>query len=175
MRPRLVACLVALTAVAAGFEAASGVAADKTPGDGCLVVQNGFGLVTVTVTRGVAIGRVGAGAITVEDTAVDDGKAPKVKGAQTLRALTGGRIRYESDSTMRFRVSGGSKLTLNAQYVNLSFVGRGTAVLSAAGFEDVPGVDMNLFSYDAASFCEDNYQTLPGKPTRYSIQSTEQG
>jgi len=172
MRPLLVACVIAFSGALSGLTA-SGVGAEvRTPGDGCLVVQNGFGVVTVNITQGVVFGRVGAGVVTVEDTAVDDGKVARVKGAQT-KTVIGNRTRYESESTIRFRASGPTKLTLNAQFINLSLVGRGVAILSAAGFTDVPGQDTNLFSYDAASFCEDNFETLPAKPTRYMISSPE--
>jgi hypothetical protein len=172
MRPLLAVCALAFIGVSAGF-AASGDAAVRgsgAPGDGCLVVQDGSGVVTLNVLKGVVFGRFLQGRITVEDTVVGDGLVPTVRGYQTKTKI-GDRTRYESDTPVRFRASSGSKLVMNALFINLVFVGRGTAVLSSSGFQvSVP--DTNLFSVDSASFCEDNFEDFPTKPTRYAIADT---
>ena len=162
-----------LIAVAGGVFAASGSARSTTPGDGCLVIQGGFGKVTVTLTRGVVLGRFQSGTLTYTD---QDGDAianlPKVP--LVIPAKIGDhKWQYGPADDVRFRASGPTKLTINAQYVNLSVAGKGTAVLSTGGFaQDIPG---NKFSVDAASFCEDNFQRLPATPTKFSISSPVAG
>jgi hypothetical protein len=169
MRPLLAVCALAFIGVSAGF-AGSGDAATRLPvatGDGCLVVQDGYGVVTVNVVKGVLFGRVGGGVVTVEDTVVGDGLVPAVRGYQRKTKLED-KTRYESDTTMRFRAARGAKVTINGYAMNLSFVGRGWAVVSTGGFQ-VSLPDTNLFSVDSASFCEDNFEDFPTKPTRYTI------
>ncbi len=162
---RLVAC--ALTAVAASVLAAlsapSGEASGGTVGDGCLVVTNGFGKVAFTLSRGVVFGRFGEGTVKIEDLDVASTSVPKVYNALPVKI---GERKYSYTGTLvRFRTTGPVRISIYAQFIDLSVVGRGTALLSASSFDFAD----NLFSVDAASFCEEGFQPLPLKPTRFPI------
>jgi hypothetical protein len=149
--------------VLAVFSPASGRASGETVGDGCLVVTNGFGKVSFTLTRGVVFGRFGEGTVRIDD--LDDlgSSVPKVYNA--LQVKVGDHKYSYTGSLVRFRTTGPVRITINAQFIDLSVVGKGTALLSANSF-DVPD---NLFSVDAASFCEEGFQEFPLKPARFSI------
>jgi hypothetical protein len=162
MRPLLCALAVLAAGVATGVVAPGGGATTSAPGDGCLVVNGGFGNISIYLTQGVVFGRVqSANSITTDDTVVGDGPPPKVFGADTRKVLPDGRIRYTSQNSMRFRSSGAVRIRINdATLIDLSVVGKGYAYLSAGTF-DVPG---NTYSADAASFCQDNFLPLPQLP-----------
>lgn len=149
--------------VLAVFSAASGRASGGTVGDGCLVVSNGFGRVSFTLTRGVVFGRFGEGTVKIEDLDETDSSVPKVYNALQVKV---GEHKYSyTGNLVRFRTTGPVKVSINAQFIDLSVVGKGTALLSANSF-DVPD---NVFSVDAASFCEEGFQELPLKPTKFPI------
>jgi hypothetical protein len=163
--------------VVLGITAPRGAARASAPGDGCLVVSGGFGNVSLALTRGVVFGRVGSvGATTMivtDDTNPGDGPPPKVIGADTQKLLPDGRIRY-TGATMRFRSSGAVRIKItDATFLDLSVVGKGSGILSAGTF-NVPG---NIYSVDAASFCQDNFVPLPqapAKPVKVAISSPDQ-
>lgn len=139
-------------------------------GDGCLVVDNGLGKVTINLKRGVVFGRFSSGLLNVND--LDgDAKPPTINAGQTGTPqgvkISDHVTQYSADS-MRFRTSGPEKLTINAQAIDLSVAGKGTVTLSSAGFEpDFAGT----FSVDAASFCSDNFQQMPAVPKKFSIST----
>ena len=172
MRPLLCAALVLASGLAVGIFAPRGDASARTPGDGCLVVQNGFGNVSLVLSRGVVFGRLTSGTITTEDTIEGDGSTAKVIGADTKTVLPSGRIRYQGD-LLRFRSKGAVKIKItDATQLDLSIAGKGVAFLSAGTF-DVFG---NVYSADAASFCEDNLLPLPvapAKPVKVTISSPD--
>lgn len=176
MRPHLCAALIVVSAAVAGVFAAGGAARSATPGDGCLVVQSGFGKVTVTLTRGVVFGRYREGVLFYNDQG-GDVSLPKVPGV--LPTKSSDQVWKYSDATdVRFRATGPTKLIINAQSINLSVAGKGTASLSAAGLDGVPSTltpPSNAFSVDAASFCEDNFQKMPSTSTKYQISSPVAG
>jgi hypothetical protein len=136
--------------------------------------------VTISLARGVIFGRVTSiNTITVDDTNPADNSSAQVLGAGTRTTLPDGRIRYTGNQTgtpIRFRSSGAVKIRItDATQLDLSVAGKGTAVLSSGTFS-VPG--QNLYSVDAASFCQDNFQSVPpptanapGKPVKLSISS----
>jgi hypothetical protein len=144
---------VALALPAAAWAAAS------TSGDGTLVVDNGRGSVIVRA-RGGILGRFDTGNVVISDLDLSDGRVPVVYGADTIRALGAGRTMYSGDD-IRFRMIGGMyRVQINAIGIDVSAVGRGTAVLDASGFTDFPG----RFSLDGGPF-----QALPGHSTTYTL------
>jgi hypothetical protein len=172
MRPLLCAAVVLASGLVVGIFASGGDASANTPGDGCLVVQSGFGNVSLVLSRGAVFGRLQSGTITTEDTIAGDGPPPKVNGADTKTVLSDGRVRYKGDY-LRFRTTGPVKIKIaDAVYLDLSVVGKGVAFLSAGTL----GVANNLYSADAATFCEDNLLPLPvapAKPIKVLISSSD--
>ena len=81
--------------------------------------------------------------------------------------------KYGPADSVRFRATGPTKLIINAQFIDLSVAGKGTAVLSVGGF--LPDITGNKFSVDAASFCEEGFQQMPPLPTRVPISSPVAG
>ena len=160
----------------AGVFAASGSARPATPGDGCLVVKQGYGKVTITLTRGVILGRFQSGTLTYVD---NDGDAianfPKVPGVQPTK--TGEHTwEYGVADNVRFRASGPTKLIINAQWIDLSAAGKGWTRLSvgsgpSAFSQDIAG----KFSVDDESFCEAGFQKMPLVPTKFLISSPVAG
>ncbi|HEY7602699.1 MAG TPA: hypothetical protein VH760_00460 [Gaiellaceae bacterium] len=131
----------------------------KAPGDGTLVVDNGNGRVMVRA-RGGILGRFDNGNVVISDLDVSDGRVPFVYGAETISFLGNGRIQYSGDD-IRFRMIGGLyRVDIRATGVDVSAVGRGTAVLDATGFTDFPG----RFSLDGGPL-----RSLPGHATSYSL------
>jgi hypothetical protein len=173
MRPLLCAALIVVSGVVAGVFAGGGAAQVSTLGDGCLVVQSGFGKVTVTLTRGVVLGRYTEGYLLYNDQG-GELNLPKATAAPT-KSLTNDHVWKYSDATdVRFRATGPTKLTLNATFINLSVAGKGTASLSRSGLTGVPSTitpPSNAYSVDAASFCGDNYQKMPLTTTKVQISS----
>jgi hypothetical protein len=162
---RLVACVsVAVAAsVLAVFSVPPGRASGDTVGDGCLVVTNGFGRISFTLTRGVVFGRFAEGTVKIDDLDETDSTTPKVYNATQVKV---GEHRYSyTGNLVRFRTSGPVRININAQFIDLSVVGKGSAVLWANSFDVLD----NLFSVDASSFCEEGFQELPLKPTRFPI------
>jgi hypothetical protein len=178
MRPRFLvgAALIVVCGALAGVYATAGDARSSTPGDGCLVVSKGFGKITITLTRGVVFGRFQEGWLAYSDQDGDDTTTnlPKVPGVIPTKindhvwkfgpAANGGGV--------RFRSAGPTKLIINAQSVDLSVAGKGTASLFLNGWiQDFAG----KFSVDANSFCEDNFQKMPLTPTKFQISSPVAG
>ncbi len=174
MRPLLCAALVLASGLVVGIVAPRGGATTSTPGDGCLVVQNGLGRITVSLTRGVVFGRFSQGTVKIDDPIEGDGSPPSVYGAPAVK-LTDHRTSYTGDQ-VRFRTAGAVKIVVNAQAIQLSAVGKGWAQLfagdSLGGF--VPGFS-GKFSVDAASFCQDNLLQMPAVATKYPISSPVAG
>jgi len=155
----LVALVVALALPVAAWAAAS------LPGDGTLVVDNGNGLVTIRA-RGGMLGRFVTGNMVISDLDLGDGKVPVVYGAESTQSLGGGRTRYSGDD-IRFRMIGGLfRVQINAIGIDVSAVGRGTAVLDASGFTDFPG----RYSINGGPF-----QLLPGHAVTYALGQVPAG
>jgi hypothetical protein len=173
MRPRVLATLLVVSIGAAGALAATGSARSLTPGDGCLVVQQGYGKVTIALTRGVILGRFQSGTITYSDQDITDAAVnlPRVPGV--LPTKVGDHTwTYGSADNVRFRASGPTKLTINATFMDVSVAGKGWTRLSVAGFiQDIAG----KFSVDDASFCSAGFQKMPLTPTKFQISSPVAG
>jgi hypothetical protein len=134
-------------------------AAVRLPGDGTLVVDNGRGAITIRA-RGGILGRFDSGRLVVEDPIEGDGSGPVVYGADRIRDLGSHKTLYIGED-VRFRMIGGLyKVQIQAVGIDVSAVGRGSVVLDATGFTDLPG----RFSINGG-----DYQPLPGHPTTYTL------
>jgi len=158
----------ALACALAGLVAATAVGTSQaSPGDvddGCFVVRQGRGIVTV-VAEGVVFGRFFSGRVSIDDLTPEDAKAPRVFGDTRVQEITETRVLY-SGQNVRFRVSGKFRLRVFAVDTDLSFVGNGHAVVTSADY-----LDAGEYSADATSFCEDGFEPLPDLPKRVSIGS----
>lgn len=177
MRPRLLATLLVLSIGGAGAFAATGSAQSSAPGDGCLVVKQGFGKVVVTLTRGVVFGRFQEGSVSYSDTDGDTTTTnlPKVPGVAPTKV--GDHLwKFGPAVNVRFRSSGPTKLIVNAQLIDLSVAGKGTAMVSTGGgpsgfIQEFAG----QYSVDDESFCEAGFKKMPTAPTRVQISSPVAG
>ena len=169
MRPLLCAAAVLATGLVVGIAVPGGSAATTTVGDGCLVVSKGYGKVTITLTRGVVFGRFQSGWLTYSDLGQSAPNLPTVPQVPFTK-LKDHLWMYGQADNVRFRASGPTKLTINAQWMNRSVAGKGTAILSTAGFiQDIAGT----YSNDSASFCDDpaTFLKMPILPTKVQISS----
>jgi hypothetical protein len=176
MRPRLLvgAFLIVVSGALAGILATTGEARSSAPGDGCLVVSKGFGKMTITLTRGVIFGRFQEGSLTYVDLDGDDTTTnlPKVPGVTPTKFNDHVWKFVAAGPNVRFRSAGPTKLIINAQSVDLSVAGKGTATLFLDRWiQDFAG----KFSVDADSFCEDNFQKMPLIATKFQISSPVAG
>ena len=150
--------LILLVGTSLGLPAGAG-AVRELPGDGTLVVDNARGLVTVRA-RGGIIGRFDSGRVVVEDPVEGDGSGPIVYGADRIRELGPHTTLYIGED-VRFRLIGGSyRVSVQAYGMDISAVGRGTALLDGSGFAEQPG----RFSVNGGS-----YQAMPDVATRYTL------
>ena len=139
--------------------------------DGCLVVDNANGFVTVN-GRGTLVGRFDQGQLTITDPAPGDG-VTKVIGAQQVQVLSPSspsKKRYFGEN-LRFRVSG--KFTARvgeAIGIDLSAVARGKVTLSSADF-----IDTGTYSIDTDSFCQERFKLVPDVPQTFTLGSTTSG
>jgi hypothetical protein len=175
MRPRLLvgAALIVVSGALAGLLATTGSARSSAPGDGCLVVSKGFGKVTITLSRGVVFGRFQEGTLAYSDQDGDDTTTnlPKVPGVVPTK-VNDHLWKFGPAANVRFRSSGPTKLIVNAQSVDLSVAGKGTATVFLNGWiQEFAG----KFSVDDESFCEDNFQKMPLTPTKFQISSPVAG
>jgi hypothetical protein len=152
--------VMALVLPAAAWAATASLGTARAPGDGTLVVDNGKGSVIVRA-RGGVLGRFDQGSVIISDLDPTDGRVPVVTGGvESVQFLSGNRIQWSGDD-IRFRMIGGLfRVQLNATGIDVSAVGRGTAVLDASDFTDFPG----RYSLDGGPF-----RPLPGHATTYTL------
>ena len=132
----------------------------RGPGDGSLVVENAQGVVTLAV-RGGVIGRFDQGTLEVFDPVSSDGPGPVVRGYQKVRELGPRRTQYSGEGDVRFRLIGGFyRVRISAIGIDVSVVGRGTALLDGSGFSDQPG----RYALNGGAF-----QTMPDTPARLTV------
>jgi hypothetical protein len=152
--------LVTVIAVLALALPAGAGALKRGPGDGSLVVENAQGVVTLAV-RGGVIGRFDQGALEVFDPVAGDGPVAIVRGYQKVRELGPRRTQYSGEGDVRFRLIGGFyRVRISAIGLDVSAVGRGTAVLDGSGFADQTG----RFSVNGGPF-----QAMPEVATRFTL------
>ena len=165
MRRLVLVSAVALLAVVPTASRAT----QSAPGDGCLVVQDGRGIVSINA-KGYVFGRFDQGYVEVTDLSPGDGSPPKVYGWERARTVGGDTTRYIGND-VRFRSSGRFLIRVNANSgINVSAVGRGRARLSSDDF-----IDAGSFSVDAESFCDDGFQPMPDVPASYEIEAPSTG
>ena len=141
---------------------AAALAVKDLPGDGTLVVDNARGVVTVRA-RGGIIGRFDSGQVTIVDPIDGDGTGPIVYGAEKIRDV-GPRTTLYIGEDVRFRLIGGQyRVTVNGYGVDISAVGRGSALLDGSGFSEQPG----RFQVNGGT-----WQPMPDEPTRYTLGQT---
>jgi hypothetical protein len=169
MRLASCAALIAVSGLIAGVFASGGAAKATMPGDGCLVVNKGFGKVSISLSRGVVFGRFLGGTLWYSDLNADTTRLPIVP--NVIPTKVGDHLwKFGPADNLRFRTSGATKLTVNATSMDLSVAGKGTAVLSTNGFiQSIAGT----YSADASSFCDDltTFLKIPILPTRVQISS----
>jgi hypothetical protein len=122
-------------------------AATQTVGDGTLSVDNLNGSVTVQA-RGVLIGRLEDGTLTITDRTPGDTSLPTVWGCDTTWLRVDGALACEGEK-IRFRISaGGWKIVARGVGLDISAVGRGTVRLKGssdfAGFYSTDGTDCRV-------------------------------
>jgi hypothetical protein len=109
--------------------AGTAAARSESGTDGALSVKNADGRVVMIASKGVVIGRLGKGQITIKDPNPNDGPGPIVTGADSRESLGEKTTRYNG-SNIRFRIIGGSyNLTVFGTNIDLSAVGRGMVTL----------------------------------------------
>jgi hypothetical protein len=103
------------------------------PTDGTLSVKNADGKVVFN-GKGLAIGRLDKGQVTIKDPNPYDGSGPIVTGADSVQALGERTTRY-SGTKIRFRIIGGAfTLIVFGTNIDVSVVGRGLVTLD--GLDD---------------------------------------
>jgi hypothetical protein len=151
--------LVVLIGVLALALPAGAGALKRGPGDGSLVVENAQGVVILAV-RGGIIGRFDQGTIEVVHPIAGDAPVPIVRGYQKVRELPK-RTQYSGEGDVRFRLIGGAfRVRISAIGLDVSAVGRGTAVLDGSGFADQPG---------RYALNGDAFKPLPSVATRFVL------
>jgi len=144
------------------------LAGDLSGSDGCLVVQNANGVVTVN-GRGTLVGRFDQGQVTITDPVGNDGVI-KVIGAEQVQTLTTTKKRYFGEN-LRFRASGRFVARVGeAIGIDLSAVLRGKVTLTAADF-----IETGTYSIDADSFCQESFRLVPDLPQTVTLGSTSTG
>src|SRR5919204_3936446 len=130
MRKTAVLCaLAAAAALAVSASQAGPQAADE----GCLVVNDGRGIVSISA-RGFVFARFDQGQVDIDDPVEGDGSI-KVFGWDKKRPLTETKTRYIGDF-VRFRASGLFRVRVEAIGIALSAAAKGTATLSSDDFLD---------------------------------------
>jgi hypothetical protein len=132
--------------------------------DGCLVVDNANGFVTVN-GRGTVVGRFDQGQLTITDPVAGDG-VTKVIGAQQVQVLSSTKRRYFGEN-LRYRVSGRFIARVGeAIGIDLSAIARGKVTLSSADF-----IDTGTYSIDTDSFCQERFKLVPDLPQTFTLGS----
>jgi hypothetical protein len=122
-------------------------ARSESANDGALSVKNSDGRIVIIANKGVVIGRLGKGQITVKDPNPNDDARPIVTGADVTQSVSENTTRY-SGKNIRFRIIGGSfSLTVFGTDVDLSAVGRGMVTLDGTlGAKSKPETDDDTYA-----------------------------
>jgi len=165
--------LLVLGALALVFAAPATSQADRQPpgdhqpaGDGCLVVTNGNGTITI-LAQGGLVGRVDQGQVTVDDPNPTDVTSPKVFGADFSTDLGKNKTTYSGSNNLRFRFTGGGpfRVVVTGIGIDLSAIGHGRALLNGAHYIQTGG----SYSADADSLCSSNVKSFPESPTKVVV------
>ncbi len=138
MKRLCILCLLCLLAVPLTAQALT-----TAPGDGTLSVKAASGFVSLAI-RGVVIGQIHHGTVTIIDPSPNDGKPPVVWGYEARKDLSDTKSTY-SGADIRFRIIGGFfRVKVTGTGTDLTIVGRGSITLGpsaalAAGSYSVDG------------------------------------
>ncbi|HWB22276.1 MAG TPA: hypothetical protein VG652_05270 [Gaiellaceae bacterium] len=121
----LIGVVLLLVFPATAFAGASSI------GDGSLAVSNANVKSIVVVGHGLIYGYVDRGAVTVISYTPDDSNQFQISGAATPTKPATGGTRYVG-SALRFLISGTYTLKFEGWGINLSAVGKGTAMANGA-------------------------------------------
>jgi hypothetical protein len=110
---------------------ATALASAGAVGDGSLSVTNANVNSIVVVGHGLIYGYVDQGAVTVISYTPDDSNQFQISGATAPTKSPSGGTRY-AGSAMRFLISGAYVLKFEGSGINLSAVGKGTAIAIGA-------------------------------------------
>ena len=160
--------LALLAALLAAATVPGIVLAGENASDGCLVVQNANGVVTLS-GRGTLVGRFDTGQVTITDPVEGDGVI-KVLGAEQVQTLTATKKRYFGDN-VRFRASGKFVARVGeAIGIDLSAVARGKVTLGSSGF-----LQTGTYSIDSDSFCQESFKPVPDLSQVFTLGTTSTG
>ena len=149
--------LVPLVALAVLVLPAGAAGYPNGPGDGTLTVRDASGRVVVAATGGF-IGRFDRGSIRIVDPEPDDLAEPIVTGGVRERVINE-RTSVYMGANVRFRLVGGKfRIAIHAKGIDLSVVGRGSAVLDGQGGRD------GRFSFNG-----EPYRSLPDFPEPFQL------
>ena len=165
--------VLVLGALALLFAAPASSQADRQqPGDGCLVVTNGNGTVSISAQGGI-VGRVDQGQVVIEDPNPADSSKPKVFGADVSTGLSKTKTEYSGSNNLRFRFTGGGAfhVVVTGIGIDLSAIGRGKAMISGAHYVQTGG----SYSADPDSLCASNIRSFPDTPTKIVLGSPGTG
>lgn len=144
------------------------------PDAGTLSVERGRGVMTLEV-RGLVLGRLANGSITVTDRSPNDPYVANVSGRRIVvqRRLGPAKV-FTRGQGLRFRMLGGSyKIVIRGAGIAVSAVGRGQAQLD--GEPRFPGDDVGIYSVQDDADCGSeplNCLPIPDEPLRIKLEPT---
>jgi hypothetical protein len=142
------------------------------PDVGTLSVERGRGVVMLEV-RGLVLGRLANGSITVTDRSPNDPYVANVTGRRIVvqRRLGPAKV-FIRGQGLRFRMLGGSyRIVIRGAGIALSAVGRGAAQLD--GEPRFPGDDVGIYSVEDDADCgsePETCQPIPEEPIRIKLE-----
>jgi hypothetical protein len=166
--------LVALACAALSLSAVVATAGAAEPDAGTLSVERGRGVMTLDV-RGLVLGRLANGSITVTDRTPNDPYVANVSGRRIIvqRRLSPTKV-FIRGAGLRFRMLGGSyKIVIRGAGIAVSAVGRGAAQLD--GEPRFPGDDVGIYSVQDDADCGSeplNCLPIPDEPIRIKLEPT---
>lgn len=163
--------LISLTGLFAVLTVLVGVAAAAEPEAGTLSVERGRGIVMLEV-RGVVLGRLANGSITVTDRSPNDAYVAKVTGRRIVvqRRLAPNKF-FVRGQGLRFSMLGGSyRVVIRGGGIALSVVGRGAVSLD--GEPRFPGDDAGVYSLEGVdcSLEPASCTPMPEEPLRLRLE-----
>jgi hypothetical protein len=149
----------------------AGAAGAAEPDVGTLDVERGRGIVVLEV-RGVVLGRLANGSITVTDRSPSDAYDANVTGRRIVvqRRLGPNRF-FIRGQGLRFRMVGGSyRIVIRGSGIAVSAVGRGVVLLD--GEPRFPGDDVGLYSFEGVDCSMEPASCipLPDEPVRAKLE-----
>ncbi|HLB04051.1 MAG TPA: hypothetical protein VJK66_03455 [Gaiellaceae bacterium] len=164
--------LVTLVCMGAVSTALVGVARGAEDA-GMLSIERGKGAVVLEI-RGVVLGRLGNGTITVIDRTPNDPYVANVTGRRVIvqRRPTPARL-FIRGQGLRFRMLGGGyRILIRGSGITVSAVGRGAVSLD--GEPRFPGDDVGVYSLEGVdcSLEPESCDPIPDEPVRVKIGKT---